>query len=407
MNQVENYFERVANDIKEKAPLYLKMSHQIHEKPELGNEEQFACQLLTNLLKEEGFEVEIDIATHPTGFIARKKSQKEGPSIGILVEYDALRGLGHACGHNIIAMMSIGASLAISSVLDELGGKVVVYGTPAEEGGPHGNAKESYVQEHLFDEVDVCMMIHPFHTTAPTQPTLAIVKPEFKFFGRPSHAGAAPEKGINALDAMLLFYSGINAMRQQMPPRVLIHGIITNGGEAPNIIPAYTKASFYIRAPKSDLCDIYKEKILKIGQGAALATGCRFKYDDSLNRVREMFIIPSFENLFIEEANRLGLEVKTKDCKSIGSTDAGNVSQVVPTIHPTIKICNDSITIHTEEFKQAAKSEAGDQAIIDGAIILARIAVRLLTDDDCLKMIKEEFQKIKEAHLSEVIEERG
>ena len=141
--------------------------------------------------------------------------------------------------------------------------------------------------------------------------------------------------------------------------------------------------------------------------GAALATGCRFKYDDSLNRVREMFIIPSFENLFIEEANRLGLEVKTKDCKSIGSTDAGNVSQVVPTIHPTIKICNDSITIHTEEFKQAAKSEAGDQAIIDGAIILARIAVRLLTDDDCLKMIKEEFQKIKEAHLSEVIEERG
>ena len=379
MNQVENYFERVANDIKEKAPLYLKMSHQIHEKPELGNEEQFACQLLTNLLKEEGFEVEIDIATHPTGFIARKKSQKEGPSIGILVEYDALRGLGHACGHNIIAMMSIGASLAISSVLDELGGKVVVYGTPAEEGGPHGNAKESYVQEHLFDEVDVCMMIHPFHTTAPTQPTLAIVKSEFEFFGRPSHAGAAPEKGINALDAMLLFYSGINAMRQQMPPRVLIHGIITNGGEAPNII----------------------------GQGAALATGCRFKYDDSLNRVREMFIIPSFENLFIEEANRLGLEVKTKDCKSIGSTDAGNVSQVVPTIHPTIKICNDSITIHTEEFKQAAKSEAGDQAIIDGAIILARIAVRLLTDDDCLKMIKEEFQKIKEAHLSEVIEERG
>lgn len=402
MNQLENYLDQVANYIKENADIYLKMSHQIHDKPEIGNEEQFACQLLTDLLKQEGFDVQIDIATHPTGFIARKESSKEGPSIGILVEYDALRGLGHACGHNIIAMTSIAASLAIASVLEELGGRLVVYGTPAEEGGIHGNAKESYVQKNLFDEVDVCMMIHPFHTTAPTQPTLAIIPIEFEFFGRPSHAASAPEKGINALDAMILFYSGINALRQQTPSDVLIHGIITQGGEAPNIIPSYTKASFYVRAAKSSTCDIYKEKVINIGKGAALATGCQFKYDDSFNRVKEMFIVPSFESLYIEEANRLGLEVKTKNCKSIGSTDAGNVSQVVPTIHPTIKICDEPITIHTEEFKEAAKSEQGDQAIVDGATILARIAVRLLTDEGCLKMIKDEFQKIKAAHLSEM-----
>ncbi len=395
MNHVEDYYDAVAKQVKEQAPMYIKLSHQIHENPELGNQEFSACEWLTTLLKKEGFDVDIDIATHPTGFIARKKSLKQGPCIGLLVEYDALRGLGHACGHNLIAMISIGASLAISSVLDDLGGSLVVYGTPAEEGGPNGNAKESYVQAHLFDEVDVCMMIHPFHTTAPTQPTLAIVKMNFEFFGRSSHAAAAPEKGINALDAMLLFFTGINALRQQTSADVLIHGVILNGGDAPNIIPAYTKASFYIRASTSSTCDIYKEKILNIGKGSALATGCEFKYDDSLNRVREMLIIPSFDALYIEEAKRLGLEVKTKDCKSIGSTDAGNVSQLVPTIHPTIKICDDSISIHTEEFKEAAKSPAGDQAIIDGATILARIAVRLLSDSSALERIKSEFEQLK------------
>lgn len=402
MNSIQSYFEKVEAYVKEHRSLYIKMSHQIHDRPEIGNQEHFACQLLTDLLIQEGFDVEINVATHPTGFIARKTSKKEGPRIGVLAEYDALKGLGHACGHNMIAMMSVGAALAIASVLDELGGSLIVFGTPAEEGGPHGNAKESYVQHHLFDEVDVCMMIHPFHTTAPTQPTLAINKLEFEFFGRPSHAASAPEKGINALDAMILFYNGINALRQQTPSDVLIHGIILNGGDAPNIIPAYTKSSFYIRAAKTKTCEVYTEKVIKIGEGAALATGCKFKYDDSLNSVKEMFIVPSFDALYIEEAKQLGIDIQTENCKSIGSTDAGNVSQVVPTIHPTIKICDDSITLHTEEFKEAAKSEMGDDALIDGAILLSRIAIRLLTDESYLNQIKSEFQVIKSMYEKSV-----
>ncbi len=396
MSQIEDYLTQVANHVQQNKEKYVTLSHQLHKHPEIGNEERFACSQLTHALKEAGFEIKIDIATHPTGFIAIKDSHKEGPSIGILMEYDALKKIGHACGHNVIAMMSLGAALATASVMDELGGRLIVYGTPAEEGGPHGSAKESYVREHLFDKVDACMMIHPFHTTAPTQPTLAIRKINFEFFGRASHAAAAPEKGINALDAMILFYNGINAMRQQLPKGVLIHGVITDGGEAANIIPAHTQASFYIRAPYFELCETYKDKVIKIGEGAALATGCTFSYDESLNCVKQMLIIPSYEKLFVEEARRLNLEVKTKNCKSIGSTDAGNVSQVVPTIHPTIKICDEPVTLHTEAFKAAAHSQQADQAIRDGAIILSRIAVRLLMEPDTLKEIKDDFSKVKQ-----------
>ncbi len=361
MSQIEDYLTQVANHVQQNKEKYVTLSHQLHEHPEIGNEERFACSQLTHALKEAGFEIKIDIATHPTGFIAVKDSHKEGPSIGILMEYDALKKIGHACGHNVIAMMSLGAALATASVMDELGGRLIVYGTPAEEGGPHG-----------------------------------IRKINFEFFGRASHAAAAPEKGINALDAMILFYNGINAMRQQLPKGVLIHGVITDGGEAANIIPAHTQASFYIRAPYFELCETYKDKVIKIGEGAALATGCTFSYDESLNCVKQMLIIPSYEKLFVEEARRLNLEVKTKNCKSIGSTDAGNVSQVVPTIHPTIKICDEPVTLHTEAFKAAAHSQQADQAIRDGAIILSRIAVRLLMEPDTLKEIKDDFSKVKQ-----------
>lgn len=395
MSETHSYLTLIKEDLVQNQEDYLKLSHLIHQNPELGNEEVFASSELVKLLRRHGFEVEVDIATHPTGFIARKKSTREGATIGLLAEYDALRGLGHACGHNIIGMTSVAAAIALAKVIDETGGEIVVFGTPAEEGGPHGNAKASYVKAGIFNKVDVCMMIHPFHTTAPTQPTLAIIPIEFEFIGKPSHAASAPEQGVNALDAMILFYNGINALRQQTPRDVLFHGIITEGGKAPNIIPDHTKASFYIRAAHYPTCLIYKEKVLNIGKGCALATGCEFKYNDDFNEVKEIVICDLFEQLYIEEAKRLGLEVTLEGAKSIGSTDAGNVSQVVPTIHPTLKICDEPITIHTEEFKQAAISQVGDQAILDGAQILAAIGVRLLTEKRLLEDIKKEFEQIK------------
>ncbi|MFR1836630.1 MAG: M20 family metallopeptidase [Turicibacter sanguinis] len=395
VRDINSYITTIKNQIEKNHDEILSLSHEIHDNPEIGNQEVKACKWLTDLLIKHGFEVKVNIATHPTGFIARKKGQNKGPVIGLLAEYDALKGLGHACGHNIIAMTSVAAGIALAQIIDQTGGEIVVFGTPAEEGGPHGNATASYVAANLFEGVDVCMMIHPFHTTAKTQPTLAIVPIEFEFFGKASHAASAPEQGVNALDAMILFYNGVNALRQQSPRDVLYHGIITHGGEAPNIIPDYTKASFYIRAAHHETCLIYKEKILHIGKGCAEATGCEFKYNDDFNQVHEMLICDRFEQLFIEEAKRLGLEVKLEGAKSIGSTDAGNVSQVVPTIHPTLKICDESITIHTQHFKEAAISKVGDQAILDGALILASIGLRLLTEESLLNEIKNEFEQLK------------
>lgn len=395
MSDIKSCIAIIKDQIKNNQDEYLRLSHEIHTNPELGNEEVMACQWLTDLLKKHGFEVEIDIATHPTGFIARKKAKHKGPVIGLLAEYDALKGLGHACGHNIIGMTSVAAGIALGQIIEQTGGEIVVFGTPAEEGGPHGNAKASYVASNLFEGVDVCMMIHPFHTTAKTQPTLAIIPIEFEFVGKASHAASAPEQGVNALDAMILFYNGINALRQQSPRDVLYHGIITHGGEAPNIIPDYTKASFYIRAAHYSTCLIYKEKVLAIGKGCALATGCEFKYNDDYNQVQEMLICDRFEQLYVEEAQKLGLEVKLEGAKTIGSTDAGNVSQIVPTIHPTLKICDEPITIHTQEFKEAAVSKVGDQAVLDGALILASIGLRLLTEESLLTEIKTEFEQLK------------
>lgn len=385
---------KIKECLNEKQKLLIDLSHQIHQRPEIGNEEYFACDVLTNLLKEEGFEVEVNVAGHETGFVARKKSKKKGPVIGLLAEYDALSGLGHACGHNIIGVSSVGAGCALGRLLEEVGGEVVVFGTPAEEGGDNGSAKGSFVQAGLFEGVDVCMMIHPGNKTAITSPSLANHPIEFEFFGQPAHAAGCPEKGINALDAMVLFYSGVNALRQHVTSDVRIHGIITHGGDAPNIIPAYTKSRFYIRANTIEACELVVARVIKVAKGAALSTGCELKYTTYQNIVEDLIIYPAFNDLFVQVANEIGLEVEELDPNdSHGSTDAGNVSHVVPTIHPSIKICESNVAGHTKEFKEAAISLSGDQGLLQSAEILARIGLILLQDRDKLDEIKREFKE--------------
>ncbi|MDD5984233.1 MAG: M20 family metallopeptidase, partial [Turicibacter sp.] len=309
---------------------------------------------------------------------------------------DALAGLGHGCGHNIIGASSIAAGCALAQVIEETGGEVVVFGTPAEEGGDNGSAKGSFVREGLFRDVDVCMMIHPGNKTTITGPSLANHPIEFEFFGRPAHAAGCPEKGINALDAMIVFYNAVNALRQQLTPDVRIHGIITHGGDAPNIIPEYTKARFYIRANTIQVCEEVTERVIKAAEGAALSTGCELKYTTYQNIVEDLIVYPKFNELFTKVATDLGLEVEELDPNaSRGSTDAGNVSQVVPTIHPSLKICEPHVAGHTKEFKEAAASKRGDQAVLDSAEILARISLELLLDSQKLKEIKDEFALLK------------
>lgn len=387
--------KRIIENIEAAKDLYIETSHRIHANPEIGNQEFFASQLLTEILEKAGFDVKRNVAGHETGFVARKASTKSGPVIGFLAEYDALPGLGHACGHNIIGTTSVAAGIALAEVLEETGGEVIVFGTPAEEGGPNGSAKGSFVKHGLFEGVDAALMIHPSRQTGLSGPTLAVDPLDFHFYGKAAHASASPEQGINALDAVIQLFNGINALRQQLPTDVRIHGIITHGGDAPNIIPEYAAARFFIRAKTWKRCEEVSAKVRKVAEGAALATGSTVKIERFQNEVHNFIINRTIDSVLAEELELLGEEVVREERTGIGSTDAGNVSHVVPTAHPYIKIGPDNLVGHTVEFREAAASPEGDRALIVGAKALALTGHRLLTDYELLHRVKTDFEQAK------------
>ncbi|PLR99267.1 M20 family metallopeptidase [Bacillus sp. T33-2] len=386
---------RIIESIEGSKDLYIQTSQTIHANPEIGNQEYFASRTLTEILENAGFAVTRDVAGHETGFVARKTASKPGPKIGFLAEYDALPGLGHACGHNIIGTTSVAAGIALAELIEETGGDVVVFGTPAEEGGPNGSAKGSFVKHHLFDDIDAAFMIHPSGKTGLTGPTLAVDPLDFHFYGRAAHASGSPEKGINALDAVIQLFNGINALRQQLPTDVRIHGIITHGGDAPNIIPDYASARFYIRASTWAFCEEVSAKVRNIAEGAALATGATVKVERFQNEVHDFILNSALDKILGEELELLGEKVYREKGKGIGSTDAGNVSHVTPTAHPYIKIGPDDLIAHTNEFRESAGSPQGDQALLTGAKALALSAHRLLTDEELLRKVKLDFEKAK------------
>lgn len=390
--QVTSHRNSITESIERNREKYLKTSHDIHANPEIGNQEFFASRALSLLLGSAGFQLQHNIAGHETGFIARKSSGKQGPTIAFLAEYDALPGLGHACGHNLIGTISVAAAIALSETIEEIGGEIVVFGTPAEEGGPNGSAKASYVKAGLFNNIDAALMIHPSGKTATTSPSLAVDPLDFHFYGKSAHAAASPEEGINALDAVIQLYNGINALRQQLPSDVKIHGVITEGGKAPNIIPDYASARFFIRAATRKRCVEITEKVRNIAKGAALATGTTVKINQFQNEIDELLVTKTFNEVVAEELENLGEDVNRKERLGIGSTDAGNVSQVVPTVHPYIKIGPDNLVAHTNEFREAARSELGDKALVTSAKALAYVAYRLITEEGTLDQIKEEFR---------------
>ncbi|XZF76596.1 M20 family metallopeptidase [Bacillus sp. AL-1R] len=390
--QVETQREQIVKSIEESKDVYLEISHKIHEKPEIGNQEFFASETHTKILVEAGFDVTRNIAGHETGFVARKKSSKQGPTIAFLAEYDALPGLGHACGHNIIGTTSVAAGIALAEVISETGGEVVIFGTPAEEGGPNGSAKGSFVKNGLLEGVDAALMLHPSGKTGLSTPSLAVDPLDFHFYGKAAHAAGSPEHGINALDAVIQLFNGINALRQQLPTDVRIHGIITHGGDAPNIIPEYASARFFIRASTWKRTEEVSTKIRNIAEGAALATGSTVKIERFQNEVHDFIINQSLDEIVGEELSLLGEVVHGKS-GGLGSTDAGNVSHVVPTSHAYIKIGPDDLIAHTNEFREAARSPRGDHALIKGAKALALTGYRLITDKNLLEKVQNEFQQ--------------
>ncbi|SFB31099.1 amidohydrolase [Lentibacillus halodurans] len=389
----------ISGNIEAHQEQYVKTSHAIHDNPEIGNEEYFASQLLTDILFKEGFTIETGVAGHETAFLAQRKGEKEGLRIGLLAEYDALPGLGHACGHNMIGTTSVAAAVALSKVIDEIGGELIVLGTPAEEGGPNGSAKGSFVKAGLLENIDAAVMLHPGNETNLTSPTLAVDPLDFEFFGQSAHASAHPEKGINALDGVIQLFNGINALRQHLPSDVRIHGVISNGGDAPNIVPEYAKARFFIRAATRTVLNDVTEKVKGIANGAASATGATVNITPFQNEVDNFIVNKRFDHVFKEVIEGLGETVNTVERTALGSTDAGNVSQVVPTIHPHIKIGPTDLVGHTDVFREAARSEKGDQALITGAKAVALTILELLRNRSVYDGIYQEFlERTEPAH---------
>lgn len=384
----------ILDAINENESIFKNISIYIGENPELGHEEFKACKILTDTLKEHQFAVETGICDLPTAFKATFDSGKIGPVIGFMAEYDALPELGHACGHNLIGTMGIAAGIGLSKVLSETGGKVIVYGTPAEEtkGG-----KVTMAEAGIFEELDVAMMVHPLDNYLKSGDSLAMDAIQFEFFGKSAHAAASPHLGINALDAVLHTFNSINALRQHIKPDARIHGVITEGGKAANIVPDYAVAQFYVRAGKREDVNILVEKVKQCAEGAALQTGAtvkssfyEFSYDDMITNL-------TLSAVFTKQLISLGVEETDihEQRDGSGSLDMGNVSQVVPSIHPYVKICNEAYACHTHEFREAAMTDQGRDAMILGAKSMALTGLEILTDKELLAAIKEEFQKNK------------
>lgn len=375
---------------------YEQIALDIHARPEVSNYEFFACERLSEQLKNEGFDVKVDVAGHRTGFTACYKAEKPGPVMVFLAEYDALVGIGHACGHNLFGATSSLAAAALKQVIDQTGGEVRVYGTPGEEGGENGSAKGSFVREGFLKDVDAALCVHPGadkHLTTP--PTLGCAPIDIEFWGKPAHAASAPEKGVNALDALILVYNGINALRQHVTSDVRIHGIITHGGDAPNTVPDYAAGKFYYRAATAPRMDDLHKKIQAIVDGAAAMTGTKGRMQLYQNRVDSTVITPAFDAVYGKNLESLGETVYAPDPKAgMASSDVGNISQVVPTIQPTISITDVPMAAHTESFRDATCSRKGLDSICLGAKALALTALDLIMDPQLLADIKEEHKKM-------------
>ena len=388
--------DRVQEIVSELAPDLKELTLKIHDNPELGNQEHKACRWQMELLQKYGFETSDNFCDIPTAYKAVYKGKKPGPKIAMLAEYDALPELGHGCGHNLIAMISVGSGIAMREFADEYGGEIHVIGTPAEE---TAGAKVEMSAKGAFKEYDVAMMAHPFEENGSSINTLAMSCRLYEFFGKTAHAAAAPHEGINALDAVINFFNLVNALRQQTKPDARIHGIIKKGGEAPNVIPDYTSALFYIRANKAAYVDELMNKIEACAKGAALGTGTTVKISEAEADFKDTDSNIYLSELACQQYEKLGHQIAHLGKEILpGSSDLGDVSYECPAIQ---LMCGmgpmpdgSHYGAHTKEFVEKACSEEAINNGLEFVKAFTMTAIELMTDPSHLKAIKEEFAKV-------------
>lgn len=369
----------------------LQVSQKIHSHPELGYAETYASGLLAETLEGFGFQVERGFAGLPTSFCARKSGGK-GPRVAFLAEYDALPGIGHGCGHNIIATTALAAGIGLGALVEKLNGEVWVMGTPAEE---TDGGKVVMVQRGVFDGVDAALMVHPHEGNFIRTESLAMDAIEVSYYGKPAHAATAPWEGKNALDAIILLFSNLNALRQQIQPDARLHGIIVEGGKAPNIIPDFAQARFYVRARQRSYLNELGEKFKACAQAAADATGTRVEtanYENSFDDMVNNMTIAERVVDYLTQA--LGSGSFGRAPENFGSVDMGNVSHRLPAVHVLVDIANGMKLIpHTAEFCAAAISEYAEQAILRSGKALALTGYDLLTEEEFLAKARQEYKE--------------
>jgi amidohydrolase len=373
----------------------LDISHDIHSHPETNYEEVHAHRLLTDALSTQFSSVQRGAYGVETAFAAQA-SGLASPGVrrvAILCEYDALPEIGHACGHNIIAAAGLGAALALQPFMTSLPGELLVFGTPAEEGG---GGKIAMARQGAFDNVDAAMMIHPADFDLTSIKAIAIQECCASFHGAAAHAAAAPHLGKNALDAAVQAYSSIGALRQHIKPSERIHGIFTHGGDKPNIVPHFASQQWYVRSDSLDSLQPLKERVQACFHGAAMSTGCTVDVEWENHAYADMRDSESLLNLYLRNAEIVGRSPQRPNSDSVvvGSTDMGNVSYLAPSIHPMIQVAPHGVPIHTPRFAEYARAEEGDRAVIDGAKILALTALDALIDDLAGTQTAEEFARI-------------
>jgi len=359
----------------------------IFQLAELSYQEVKSSQLLAHLLEENGFSVQKGVAGLATSFIAIAGNGT--PKIALLAEYDALPAIGHACGHNMIGVMSCGAAIGLKRAFETLPFTLVVVGCPAEE---HGAGKKDLIKAGVFKDIDVAMMIHPASMSTGFDIAYAIRRYKIEFFGKSAHAAADPAKGINALDAMVLLFSSIGLLRQQLPEKVRVHGIITNGGQSFNTIPEYTSAELGLRALKMEEVNLLEEKLRSLTEGSCKMTGCTSKITVE-EEMPEVYVNVPLAKTLEENYKLVGEKVTMRTYEQgVGSTDMGAVTQVVPAIHAYVNITGEKVVpTHTKEFAQAANSDYGYQAMIRATKALAFTVYDLVNDNELFREVKDYF----------------
>ena len=363
---------QIAEEVTAWGERLVALSHDIHAHPELNFAEHHAHDALVRLLTSAGLDVEAHAFGMPTAFAARAGSG-DGPLVAILCEYDALPGVGHACGHNVIAGIGAGAGIAAASVVERLGGRLLVLGTPAEEGG---GGKIDLIDAGAFDGVDVALMVHPAGADLSRMDAIAVAQYRVRYSGRASHAAAAPHLGRNALDAAVLGYVNVAALRQHIRSDERVHGIFTEAGEAANVVPRTAEAIWFVRSPTMGGLDRLSERVHACLRAGAEAAGCEITIEPESHTFADMIDNPVLVERYVFHASGVGRDVvePSTDVRVVGSTDMGNVSHVVPSIHPVIKVAPEHVAIHTAEFATHAASAEADRAVLDGAAILALVA---------------------------------